>query len=80
MLKLELNMENVALLIHNEWNTIDWHEKFEGQNIEDMWKLVSDQYHKSIEEHVLKYPPPPHSKKKRPTRPLWMNAESLYSI
>lgn len=53
-----LNMANVTLF-HLQMNgtLINWHEKFEGHSIDEMWNLFSEQYHESVNIHVLTYTP-----------------------
>ena len=60
----------------NEWNSINWHEQFEGHSTDEMWNLFSEQYHESVNIHIPEYTP----KKGCKPKPLWMNAESLNSI
>lgn len=60
----------------NDWNAINWEEKFVGHNIDEMWNLFSEQYHESVNKHIPKYIP----KKGCKPKPLWMTADSLNSI
>ncbi|MEW8548045.1 MAG: reverse transcriptase family protein, partial [Candidatus Thiodiazotropha sp.] len=59
-----------------DWESINWNNKFRGMNIDQMWKCFSEKYQESIEEYVPKYVP----KKGCKPKPQWMTADSLKSV
>ncbi|MES9971492.1 MAG: reverse transcriptase family protein, partial [Candidatus Thiodiazotropha sp.] len=60
----------------NEWDNIDWEEKFTEHSVDEMWAIFVEQYQESVNRHVPKYTP----KKGCKPKPLWMTADTLNSI
>ena len=40
-----------------EWESINWEDRFENMNIDEMWDNFSQKYHESVEKYVPKYIP-----------------------
>ena len=59
-----------------EWADINWEEKFENMELDDMWKSFKDQFESSVKRFVPTSVPKPGCKPK----PAWMTPEVLNEI